>query len=374
MPLVAAGLVAGMLPVFLLGTLSSRIGAELGLTEAGVGLALSAFFTAAAISAVPGGRAADRFGAGTALRVGVLGAAVAMAAVGLMVTATPGLLVALVGAGAALGLVDPGGSRALSAAVPLRRQGLAFGVTEASVPTASLLAGATLPLVGGWRASFVVGGIVAGLIAAAVPRALDDTPSRPDPAPAAPGAAPAAAVLVVAAAAALGGGASVVGVTFLVPAALDRGWSEPAAGGLLVTASLAGIGVRLAVGLLADRRPGAERTLLAVALALGSVGLAGLGAGPLLPAALLAVGAGWGWTGLAFLAAVRLDPDRPARAAGMVLTGLAIGGATGPAGFGWLVTRAGFARAWILAAAVMAAAALLTGLAAHRARPANDPR
>ena len=373
MPVVAAGLVAAMLPVFLLGTLSPRIGAELGLSEAGVGLALSIFFTAAALSAVPGGRVADRIGAGAALRFGVLAAAAAMAGVGLAVTGTAGLLVLLVGAGAALGLVDPGGSRALSAAVPLRRQGLAFGVKEASVPTASLLAGASLPLVVGWRASFVAGGVLAALIAAAVPRGLDASRARSHPRPPASSGTPAAAVFAVAAASALGGGAAVVGVTFLVPAALDRGWSEPAAGGLLVTASLTGIAVRLAVGLLADRRPGAERTLLAVALLLGAVGLAGLGTGPLLTAALLAVGAGWGWTGLAFLAAVRLDPDRPARAAGMVLTGLAIGGAIGPAGFGWIVTRAGFPRAWLLAAAAMAAAALLIGVAAHRARQAGDP-
>lgn len=377
-PVVAAGLVAAMLPVFLLGTLSPRIGAELGLGEAGLGLALSVFFAAAALSAVPGGRLADRIGAGTALRIGGLTAAATMAGVGLVVTGTAGLLVLLVGAGAALGLVDPGGARALSAAVPLRRQGLAFGIKEASVPTASLLAGASLPLVAGWRGSFVAGGVLAALIAAAVPRGLAApapaaAPPTTPPTPPAPGTTSGAGVPAVAAAAALGGGASVVGVTFLVPAALERGLSEAAAGALLVAASLAGIGVRLAVGLLADRRPGAERTLLTVALVLGAVGLAGLGTGPLLPAALLAVGAGWGWTGLAFLAAVRLDPDRPARAAGMVLTGLALGGAVGPAGFGWLVSRGGFPRAWLLAAGVMLTAALLVGLVAHRVRRAEDP-
>lgn len=83
---------------------------------------------------------------------------------------------------------------------------------------------------------------------------------------------------------------------------------------------------------------------------------------------LLALGAGWGWTGLVFLVAVRADPTAPAAAAGVVLAGLSTGGALGPLLFGLLVGALGYPWGWSAAAAamVLAAAAIM---ASHRAMP-----
>ena len=87
--------------------------------------------------------------------------------------------------------------------------------------------------------------------------------------------------------------------------------------------------------------------------------------------AILVIGLGWGWTGLVFLAAIRLDPTRPAKAAGVVLAGLGVGGAAGPASFGATAGQVGWAAAWSLAAGSLALAAILAFAAQRLARGAE---
>ena len=72
--------------------------------------------------------------------------------------------------------------------------------------------------------------------------------------------------------------------------------------------------------------------------------------------------------GLAFLAAVRLLPSRPARAAGVILAGLSIGGASGPLVFGAVASSLGYRASWSAAAVSTAIAAALCILADLRAR------
>jgi predicted MFS family arabinose efflux permease len=401
---VAAAMVCTTVPVFLTGALTGRIGADLAITEAGVGSAVAVFFLAGAAASLPGGRLTDRIGAGAALRIGL--AVAAVAALGVAVMADRWwLLAALLGlGGAAMGLVDPGGARALTAAVPERAQGFAFGAKEASVPTASLLAGLTLPVLGervGWRVVFAGAAALAALVAVTLvrgrldrPRPSPDaaTPPRPAsagrPAPDAPTAAdaptalptaatsrgttidaPVGRVLLLLAVAGGGGGAAAAAVaTFLVPSLTGVGVTPSAAGTLLAVASAAGVGMRLLVGLVADRRLGGEIRLVAGLMAGGAVGAVGLASQSLplvLPGAVLALGAGWGWTGLLFLAAVRQDPSRPARAAGAMLAGLGLGGAAGPALIGTLVEVGGYRLAWSVAAASLAVAAGTAAAAAH---------
>ncbi len=393
---VAASLIAASLPVFLLSALAPSIQLDLGFGEAGLGIAVAAFFLAAAVSSVPGGRFADRFGAPVSLRTGLAIAASGSLLVALFAGSRWSLAGAMFLGGTALGFVDTGGARAISAAVPVTRQGFAFGSKEASIPAASFLAGASVPLLGahlGWRPAFGIGVGFAALVGGLVSSRLEQNPRRVDPdhEPASTRAdhpvserthhavTPASAwpLVLLSITAALGGGAAAATTAFLVASSVTGGLAAGSAGTLLAVASAVAIGARLGVGAAADRRASAAVPLVAGMLAIGGAGAIGLAsasaglvpawsAGPVLVvSAVLAIGAGWGWTGLVFLAAVRLDPARPAKAAGIVLVGLGIGGAVAPASFGGVAGLAGYATAWTIAAAAMFLA-VATATLAHR--------
>ena len=179
----------------------------------------------------------------------------------------------------------------------------------------------------------------------------------------------------LAATAALAGGVAAAVAAFLVPSAQVAGLSPGAAGLLLSVASLASVAMRLASGLLVDRHQGSELRMMAWLTGVGAVGvallalltgpIAGGAGGPadvpaslaitlLVAAGIAAMGGGWGWTGLVFLAAVRLEPTRPARAAGTVLAGLGVGGSLGPAILGSSAERVGFAGTWTAGSVAMA--------------------
>ena len=180
--------------------------------------------------------------------------------------------------------------------------------------------------------------------------------------------------------AALAGAVAAAVASFLVPTAQVVGTSAAAAGILLSVASMASVATRLASGLLVDRRPGSELRVIAAMTAVGALGvgvlaiLSGPGEGSaavggasgmltlvaLVVAGVAALGAGWGWTGLIFLSAVRLEPERPARAAGAVLAGLGVGGSFGPAVLGTVAEQAGFTLAWTIGAVAMGIGAIGT--------------
>src|SRR5919106_6564593 len=66
----------GTIPVFLLGSQSVLIRSDLGFDESRFGIAVSAFFASAAVSALLGGRVADRLGRRTStVAAGLLAAA-----------------------------------------------------------------------------------------------------------------------------------------------------------------------------------------------------------------------------------------------------------------------------------------------------------
>lgn len=426
----AGALIVATLPMFLLGSLSGRISEDLGIGGATVGAMVAVFFAAGSASSIPGGLLTDRIGATAALRVAGLIAAVSSTAVAALAVGPVAMLGLFVVAGTAVAMADTGGARAIASAIPVARQGAAFGGKEASIPAASMLAGLALPVLGaqlGWRSAYVFAALLSVLFVLSIPRGLgptaamarslrhqrdgdgdevapgsagaDGDPGRhPDPGtnvsrvddgvdptragdletPSVPSDRQRRHVLVLlAVAAGLGGGAATATPTFLVPAATEGGWTESAAGLLLAGSSIVGITMRLLVGLLADRRVGREIVLTVLMMCAGVGGLFALAlGGPAVTTlgALLALGGGWGWTGLVFLAAVRTHPRRPAGAAGTVLAGLGAGGATGPAAFGWLVDHPGYPTAWTSAAfAMLLAAGLGTAADLRRRRLFADP-
>lgn len=389
--LTASGaLTTAMLPVFLLGALSGLIRDDLGLDEAAIGGAVTVLFVVVGLTAASLGRLTERIGAGRALQLGVAICGLATASIGAFATSFWHIALALASVGIGLGAIDTGAARAFAEGIPSGRQGSAFGLKEASVPTASLIAGVALPTVGvalGWRGTFVGALVVAALVLAFLPKQPRFARARPARTPPAerrdtvgrPRSAggedavlpvPSLRIRWFAAGVGLGSGAATAGATFLAPAVTDRGLSTAAAGTVLAVASVASILVRITLGRWADRPTASTVTATAVAITVGAVG-AGLLAAPVPPAlavlgALALLGGGWGWTGLAFLSVVRAHAGAPAVAAGVVLTGLGIGGAAGPPAFGALASRVSYPAAWTATAGALAVAAAICAASTRR--------
>lgn len=364
-------LACAAVPVFLFGALSGLVRADLGFDEAGIGAGVTVFFVAAGLGAYPAGRMTERLGGRVAMLLGTVAASVAGLAIGVFAERWWHVAGLLAVAGASVGLIDTGGARAFAEAVPVRRQGLAFGLKEASVPAASMLAGAAVPLLGvtvGWRPSFAIGMLLVPVVwlllsSPADGRPLDRTVATGRPPPAV------SLLVLVAIGSAAGTGAATAAASFLVPTATRAGLSVGAAGVLLAVASVLSILTRVIVGHLADRVPHRELLVTAALLIAGAVGSFLLGAGSATLAVaggLLVLGGGWGWTGLVFLSAVRGSTRAPASAAGIVLAGLATGGAIGPLAFGLLASRVGYSTAWFATTLALTAGAIIVWIAHRR--------
>jgi MFS family permease len=356
-PTIAAPIAAGIaataavaLPGMLVGGLSILIQEDLGFGDAELGAAVAASFVSGAIMAVPAGRIAERFGPRRTTWAGLACALTSLLGIGLVATTWATLVAFLVVAGAGITLVQLGVNVMVARAVPPGRQGLAYGAKQAAVPFASLLAGIALPVLGltlGWRAAFLLAGIV--VVLAARPMPIVAPPERP-PTSSTERGGPTGSLMLLAIGVALASAGGNSAPAFMVLTAVDRGVSTSNAGLLLAFGSLAGIVVRVVAGWVGDRL-GRNALLLVVALvstgAVGYVGLA-LSPHPLLIALFtaLAFGGGWGWGGLVLLALSRTSPTAPGRAMGIVQIGPMAGAVLGPLVFGGLASTASFGTAW----------------------------
>ncbi len=132
------------------------------------------------------------------------------------------------------------------------------------------------------------------------------------------------------------------------------GFSEATAGALVAAGGLAGLAVRIAAGIRADRVQGGALVAAAVLCVMGAAGW--LLMASLMPAlfvaGLLAANAfGWGWPGLVHLAVARRFPESTAAASGITQTGVALGLLLGPPLVGYVAVSEGWRWAWIGAAA-----------------------
>src|SRR5690606_27394387 len=107
-------------------------------------------------------------------------------------------------------------------------------------------------------------------------------------------------------------------------------------------------------------------------LVVGSLGFLLLATGwrPLyIVGVVLASGLGWGVSGLVFLAATRISPERPAGAAGRVVLHGALGGVIGPVILGAVADHS-YRVAWTLAAvAVLISSMMLRSIAIGNSWP-----
>jgi MFS family permease len=350
----------GVLPLFLVSTQVLQLDREIDFGVGRLGLATAAFFGAAALAANPAGRLVARLGSGAGLRIGsaVTVASCILAAVAPVWWAIP-LAVAVGGVGN--GFIQVSSNIAIFNGVRKGRQGFAFGAKQASVPTASILAGLSLPAVGlvfGWRWVFVGAALLALMFALSVPH-LDRNrpPTREERAP---GRIPSILWLGIAglAGAAAGNGLSL----FIVPSAVDVGIEEAAAGAVLAACSLLVVILRVSAGLVVDRRGSSGHAEMAIMATVGAVGAFALTAATSPPLYLVAMpiallGA-WGWPGIIFFTVVNTYPEFPAKASGMILSFNLTGTLIGPLVVGALAERGNYPGAWIFVSVCSAIAAV----------------
>ena len=369
MIVISSALVLVALPFFMVGGLAVQIKEELSLTEASLGAAVTIGFLSGALAAPFGGRFADRVGPKRAVYIGCAISTIALLSLGLVASEWATMVAFLCVGGVAVALTDPGLAILVGETIPTPRQGLAFGIKEASIPAATLVAGLAVPTVAltvGWRWAFLIAVVPLGLVLGLLPRlpAADMTghPTPPTRQETPPPPARRRALLLAAVAAALGTtAASGVGI-FLTDSAVAMGMAPGNAGLLLAVGSLAGICARVGTGALADRTGGPQFKLIATMLAVGAVTMSLGGTGNTLLLILGTIGAftgGWAWTGIYFLSLVNTFPDRPGAVAGIGTAGLGVGNAAGPVLFGLAAGTWSFGAAWVGAGVVAGLAALL---------------
>lgn len=352
-----------------------QVKAELGLSEAALGAAVTIGFLVGALSAPLGGRVADRIGPKVSIYVGSSLSVLSLAGLGLLTDGWPILVALLCLAGLAVAITDPGLAILVNRAIPESRQGLAFGVKEASIPAATLAAGIAVPAIAltvGWRWGFAIG-LLPWLIVVTMLPSLHTQASPPvamSPEPRAQRPPPRRRALLLAAIAAAFGTAAASGVgIFLTDSAVAMGSSPAAAGILLAVGSVAGIVARVGTGIMADRSGGPQFGLIAAMLAIGAITMALGGTGNMWLLVVGTVGAftgGWAWTGIFFLSLVRTFPERPGTVAGIGTAGLGVGNAAGPLLFGVVAQTSSYGVAWLAAGIVAAAGAALMTVARRR--------
>ena len=376
---IVAGLAAqtaGAVPIALIGAMAPELQDEFGFGDSQLGVIAAIYFLTGAALGPYGGRLVDRFGPATGLRATGL-----IVIIGLIVEASArSYAVLLVGAfisATSMALATPASNVVLVHHVAERRRGIAFGLKQSAVPLAATLSGLTLPAVAlrfGWRWAFLVMLVfpLASLFAAPT------TPMehREQSASAKKKPRPPRALLLLAGVGFFA--ATAVGTLnpFLVRAGIEAGYSPAAAGILLSVAAGSLIVTRVLWGAVLDREGVDPLVVIFGVIAVGAVGYGMLATSRTIPFAIGAVIAysfGWAWPGVQFLAGVRLWPENPGEASGLLQMGAFIGAMTGPLVFGIVVERSSFGVGYFMAACVAAVAATLAGLLARSSRRSRSP-
>lgn len=371
-PIVALSTIS-VAPAFFVGALGVEVRTDLGFGTAALGLAVSIYFLATALTTRPLGRFADRVGG---RRAGVI-AVLLIAACLLGIAASPSwwiLVAVLTVGGMGNALAGPTTSLLLARQIPLGSLGLGFGVKQSSVPLATLAAGLAVPVVAThvpWQWMFVLVGGLTLTVIAIVPHTqpAPPAPEHGKPKTSVPGPAMVSLAvafgLVIAAVTSLG--------SLFVDSAVASDLSAGSAGVILAIGSLVAVVVRLALGAWSDTTRRDLLRTVGTMMALGAIGFPLIAAGSLVPMAVGVVvvfGMGWGWSGLFMFAVTRHNMAAPATATGVVQTGAATGGVLGPVSIGYIAEHLGYAPAWWLTGCLMVLAAIAAfigsaGLAAH---------
>lgn len=361
MVLALALTLACTLPAWMVGAMSVQIREELDFSLVALGVAIAIFRLAGATFSPLLGQVPDRIGALAAMRLAAGVAGTASLTIALFATSYTHLVILLAVAGLSNSLGQTASTLALVRAVKQARQGLAFGIKQAAMPSGSMIAGVSVPIIAltvGWRWAFGLAALFAFSIPLALPRqALAPRPAsdtRPDARRGAP------ALLALGGAMFLSAASAGALTTFLVESSVVAGFSPGAAGALLASGSVLAVLMRIYSGVAADRRDGGHLRICAIMIAVGSIGFALLGSGTpgiMMFGSVFAFAFGWGFPGLFWYAIIRQSQGRPAQITGILMPGPMFGGVAGPIVFGWLVERLGYGPSWVVVAGWMVVSA-----------------
>lgn len=382
---VAAVTVLTSLPVFLPGAANGLICAELGWSPVRMGAVLAVYWLASLSGAFVSRRAALPPLVERTLSIALFATCLGLFAAA--VTPAAGLWISSAVGGYAYGYTQPHTNALLMRRCAPRLRAFAFGLKQAAVPTATLLASVAMPMLAGpvgWRLVFAGTAVLCGVGGGLLVRQGHLGERHPTPGRVAPLRMEPFLLALTGAGffgAMVGNGLG----GFLVLALTTRGVSLSAAGAVATAGAALNIAVRLAMGWLVGRVPGVAWTALTVLFLTGAAGTALLtrpGLGALTVGALLAYGGGWGWAGLLHYAIGLPYPGQEQRATAYSQMGVSLGAATGPLVCGLLFQVAPEAAWWALTAAGLAAAACVlmarrrpeAGVSPARSRRRDSPR
>ncbi|WP_345525864.1 MFS transporter [Nocardioides endophyticus] len=340
------------------------------------GVAVAGYYLVSAVVSPLGGRLVGRLGPGLAMRLACGGASLGLVGIAVASDAHT-IVIALTLLGLPNALVQPAANQVLSDTVPVRRQGVAFGLVQSAIPSATLLSGVLLAVFGSqdsWRAA--VWSVVALTLAAqllirlpAKSARMASDPSAPLPSlPAPVGGAPLMVGLVVGAVLASVAATSLP--SFVASTGAARGLTPAQVAVVQVVGSLACIGLRVLAAWRGSLLPGA-RMLGGVAgmLLVGTAGYALLATSSAVVfgvGVVVAYAFGWGWNGLFNLSVSRARAGRVSGATGLTQGGVFLGGVVGPLLFAWVLDTHGLGAAWLVVAGGAIAASLSIVYAVRR--------
>ena len=362
-------LTASVMPGFLAGALGSDIKSTFGISDTGLGVTLAVTYALSGVASIHAGELADRIGERRSLLLSMWVTLLGYVAVAVLARSFSMFLVSMAVAGAGLTLAGPAAKVLVARHVSAKRHGVAFAVHMAAIPLAPLLAGLTVPLVGGtsgWRWAFAGGAVLSAagmlMLPAERPSGTEETPAR------APDAGRFAHVrlaplFVLGATATLASSAVFGAASFFVVNSDSAGISEDSAGLVLSAASAGVIAARILLGVMADRGRTGDIGTVAVLLAASAAGYALMATDT---AWLYVLGGqvafilGWSWPALMVVALVRMNPHAPGLATSFAIGGLNLGAVLGPGAFGAISDAASSSTALAVAAVWAVAASALS--------------
>ena len=362
--------IVAVLPVFLAGALAFQLEQSLGMGAVILGTAIAIYWTVSALLSAIGGIIAQRLGSRNGMLLAVILAMVSLMGIALWTDHWAGLIVWLAVGGVGNALSQPASNGFLVDQVSPTRIAFAFGLKQAGVPAATLVAGIGIPVVAvtfGWQWAFgaaTVGtAMILVIVAGSTPRSSNArrrvirTRARVLPKPLK------RFLIATAVSAGLGAGASNALGAFTVSTAIHNGFSPGSAGLLVALGSAFGCFTRPLIGWAADNGIGGSVGTVGLLMAQGALGMVAMSSSDPVVFSLgciFAFGLGWGWNGLAHYVVSHRSGSFAAQATGISQTGTYIGGSLGPLVFGFVFATLGPALGWILASAVLALGGAIT--------------
>lgn len=411
----AATMAASTFMLLVFGVFADQLIAEFGVERWQVGLLVTAASGFSALLSPPIGHVTDRLGARRTTVLTLLGASVALAAVGLAPTYVL-LFVAASATALPQAMANPATNKLIAEHVRIGSRGVVTGIKQSGVQVGVFVGGIALPLIAdpfGWRVAvlvFAVAWLAAGVVGALTlppdPVAVPPSTTPPTPTPASasdeagvttdgagPGPLPvgvgpprrtstrlpALVRRVTVYGFLLGAGGSTL-FTYIPLYAEEVVGVSPRVAGLVVSLTgLTGVAARIGWGRAAELQLGALRSLrwIAVIALLPPLFLLAAGGGSaafLWPAAVTTGLSASAWNAVGMLAIIQgLPSSETGRASGLVMFGFLAGLGLGAPAFGWTVDLTGsYVVGWSAAAVVFATSLLVLARAEEPSH--TDPR